>query len=86
MVKNPYNGKLINILPLFELMNECKFEMEGGVENIVKTIQEIHDFVSSQVNLDDGSTIKSQFQAYKSVNYALVDLRKTFERMQEFKA
>ena len=84
-IKNPFNGKLVNILPLFELMNRDTHVTGGGAKNIVLLIQDIHDFTSSKIELESDSTFESQFYGLKTVNYGLIQLRKTFEQMEEFK-
>jgi hypothetical protein len=85
-VKNPFNGMLVNILPMFSLMDEQIYEIEGTTKNIVEMIQIVHDFTSSMIMLDTSSTFESQFEKLQLVNHHLIKLRKTFEAMEEFKS
>lgn len=85
-VKNPFNGKLVNVLPMFSLMNEGMYDVDGGTKNLIQMIQEVHDFTSSMVEFNEDSTISSQYSRLQLVNYYLIKLRKSFELMEEFRS
>lgn len=82
-VTNPYSGKLINVLPLFELMNHA-IHTTVGPDDIRIQIQEVHDFVSTNPPSDDDGQIS--IAEWSNINYTLVNIRKAFERMQEVSA
>jgi antitoxin component YwqK of YwqJK toxin-antitoxin module len=85
-VKNPFTGNLINVLPLFKLMDECSHFNDSSTKNLVGMIQDVHDFTSSRIDLEKHNEARSEFESVKSVNHNLILLRKTFEAMEEFKS
>jgi hypothetical protein len=81
-VKNPLSGKLVNILPLFELMSQD--ELNDGPVSVIEKIQEVHDYLSTNVPKSVGCQVAAEDWA--GANYWLVLIRKTFERMKEVPA
>jgi hypothetical protein len=81
LVKNPFTGDYINILPLFERMNEAAFSNGAGPDEMVRSMQFIHDHTST-VSL----TPESDPAVWSAVNMEVLLLRKMFERMSVVRA
>ncbi len=81
-ITNPFTGKLTNVLPLFELMNEQSHYPNSSAKNIVSIIQDIHDYTSSRVQFEIGTEPEDEFNELKTINFMLIQLRKTFEKME----
>ncbi len=71
-VSNPLTGKLIDILPMLELIH-----LYGDADGMREAIQDIHDFMSVAV-IEDVVQVD-----FVTANHALIQLRKTFARMTE---
>lgn len=80
-IRNPYSNKLVNVLPLFKLMDESFGIGTNGPEDLRERIQMVHDFVSTAYS--DSNNEGVDFQEMTSISYMLVRFRKAFEQMQE---
>ncbi|MBD2700164.1 hypothetical protein IC229_05925 [Spirosoma sp. BT702] len=80
IIENPYSGKMVNVLPLFELMSEDA--LNDGPQSIIEKIQEVHDFLSTSVPKIRGCQVA--VDEWAQANYWLVKMRKTLENMNEF--
>jgi|GEM_PF-5105054 len=78
-VKNPYTQKLVNLMPLFELVSDCV----NSPQEVANMIQEVHDFLTTSIihSASPGSVISPEHQA--NINYNLVMLRQVFASMRE---
>lgn len=81
LIMNPYTGKSVNVLPMFELLDENHAAESGSLHNFIKPLQDMQDFINTEMNLSEHSS--SNFQELGSVNYNIIRLRRMFERMHD---
>lgn len=81
LIKNPLNGKHVNVLPLFVLLEEAHAAESGSFDNFIKPLQEIQDFLATEVVFEELN--QANFRELGMVNYNIVRLRKLFQAMAQ---
>lgn len=82
-VTNPYTGRVINILPLFACMNENFATSSDGPGEVIARLQKVHDFVSTRMPCLPGDHIDPK--EWVETNWIIIQLRKAFDDMNEFR-
>lgn len=80
-VINPFTGKHVNVLPMFELLEENYMSNTGSLDNFIKPLQKVQDFMAIEIKLDDMTEVG--FFSLGEANYSIVRLRRMFEKMAE---
>ncbi|MCP9765114.1 hypothetical protein [Lacihabitans soyangensis] len=81
LIKNPMNGKHVNVMPLFVLLEECHSAESGSLNNFIKPLQEMQDFINTEMCLKDRD--ENTFMELGNVNFNIIRLRRMFEAMAE---
>lgn len=79
LVMNPYSGKSVNVLPMFELLTQEWAASAGSLDNFIKPLQDTQDFLATGIQLGDLN--HDSFLELGTVNCNIVRLRKMFEAM-----
>ncbi len=79
LVINPYTGKHMNVLPMFELLTQEWAASAGSLDNFIKPLQDTQDFLATGIQLGDLN--HTSFLELGTVNCNIVRLRKMFEAM-----
>jgi len=78
-VVNPYTKKHVNVLPMFKLLEDAHAAESGSLDNFIKPLQDMQDFLATEVTFDELN--KDNYRELGVVNYNIVRLRKMFEAM-----
>jgi hypothetical protein len=81
LVVNPYTGKSVNVLPMFALLDENHAADSGSLRNFILPLQEMQDFVNTEMKLSDNSV--ENLNELGFVNCNIIRLRRMFEKMDE---
>lgn len=82
LVKNPYTGTHINVLPLFEFFAKPTFSAKRSPDEAVEAIERALKYLTTNIPGEESDGV--DYAQLNSATGALWDLRDVFKRMNQF--
>jgi len=79
-VQDPLSGKHYNMLPMFELMHEHWYCLDGPTD-MARRIQEVLDYLCTRVLVETTQPCQYSLHQINDLNMILIHIRKAFEDM-----